>query len=48
MKLERRIVSGARVHFDPRTTAEIDATRDMTKRTPRKKKKAKDVPSDRR
>jgi hypothetical protein len=29
-KLQRRIVSGARVMFDPRTTAEANHNRDMT------------------
>lgn len=29
---EQRIISGARVAFDPRTTAEVEATRDMTNR----------------
>jgi len=26
--VEQRIISGARVAFDPRTTAEVDSTRD--------------------
>jgi hypothetical protein len=49
--LQRRTVSGARVLFDPRTTAEANMSRDMTnrvKRPSRKPKKAKHGATDRR
>ncbi|VIO73870.1 hypothetical protein CI41S_39790 [Bradyrhizobium ivorense] len=32
---EQRVISGARVAFDRRTTAEVDATRDPANRKPR-------------
>jgi hypothetical protein len=38
---EQRIISGARVAFDTRITAEVDGTRDMTNRVYRSKRRAK-------
>jgi hypothetical protein len=42
-KLQRRIVSGARVMFDPRTTAEADKSRDprnyVTEQAPKRRER---------
>ncbi len=43
MRLERRIISGARVMFDPRSTAEAYANRDMTNHAKRKPKNWKQL-----